>query len=439
LNRRCVPHGCTPPATGYNAPMAVRSRGPSLEGRVRDIVDSGESVVETEAGVVLVRGGLPGEQVRVRPELQRQGVRRGSLLEVLTPSAARIDAECPLSDRCGGCPLMRLSLAAQRELKRERVARALAQVSGDVPVQLESIGRGLGYRRRARLAFRRLSQRSLFGYRESAGNAIVDVERCLVLEPPLQAALTLLRERLGPVLEGSGEIELATRDDGRVVAEIVCDAPVSAALYAAAEAAVSQPPLVGVALRVGEGAPARFGELSAATPGLFAQANAEVNRRLNELVVELAEPCGVRVVELYAGQGNFSRALAERASTFCAVEGNPAAAEICRAALRPFAQARVLTADANQLGVLRANERADVVVLDPPRAGAKQLAEIVRALRVERVVYVSCHMTTLARDLKALAVLGFRADRAHALDMFPQTAHVEAVVRLTLPSSAIRL
>lgn len=110
--------------------MPARAPSPILEGRVRDVVDSGESVVETSAGVVLVRGGLPGEHVRVRAEEQRQGVRRGSLLDVLTPSAARIDAECPLSDRCGGCPLMRLALPAQRELKRERVTRAIAQEVG---------------------------------------------------------------------------------------------------------------------------------------------------------------------------------------------------------------------------------------------------------------------------------------------------------------------
>jgi 23S rRNA (uracil1939-C5)-methyltransferase len=419
--------------------MPARARSLVLEGRVRDIVDSGDSVVETSAGVVLVRGGLPGEQVRVRSEEQRQGVRRGSLLEVLTPSAARIDAECKLADRCGGCPLMRLSLPAQRELKRERVARAIAQASSDLAVQFEPLGPGLGYRRRARLAFRRLAQRSVLGYRESSGNTIIDVDACPVLEPPLQAALRLLRERLGPELEGAGEIELASRDDGRVVVQIVCETPVGAALYAAAEALASQPPLVGVALRVGEGAAARFGEFSGAAPGLFAQANASVNQRLHELVVELAQPEAARVLELYAGQGNFSRALAERASAFCAVEGNPTAAELCRSALRDLSHARVLAGDANQLGVLRANERADVVVLDPPRAGAKQLAEIVRAVRATRVVYVSCHMTTLARDLKALAALGFQADRAHALDMFPQTAHVEAVVRLTLPSSAIRL
>jgi 23S rRNA (uracil1939-C5)-methyltransferase len=430
--------------------MAGRSKPARrvLEGRVRDVVDSGESVIETESGVVLVRGGMPGERVRVRIEEQRQGAQRGSLLEVLEASASRVVPVCKLAEQCGGCPLMALELDAQRALKAERLARALTN-AGAPPgfaVQVENVGSSLGYRGRARLAFRRLAQRSLIGYRQHAGHQLVDVDVCVVLEPALQNALGSIRERLAPSLEGSGEIELAVRDDARVVAQIRCDAPVGAAMYAAAEALTREPtPFAGVTLRIGDGAPARFGEIERALvasdrgvlhapAGAFAQANSEVNRRLSELVVELAEPDGARVIELYAGHGNFSVALAARARAFWAVEGDPAAADACRKnlATRGFAHARVFAQD---VGKLRFEERAEVVVLDPPRAGAKPLADIVRAVRASRVVYVSCHMTTLARDLKALCALGFRVERAHLLDMFPHTAHVEAVVRLSLPFS----
>jgi 23S rRNA (uracil1939-C5)-methyltransferase len=416
-----------------------------LEGRVRDVVDSGESVIETEAGILLVRGGLPGERVRVRSEEQRQGAQRGSLLEVLEASASRVVPTCKLVEQCGGCPLMALELGAQRALKTERLSRALKSVdtADALQVQLETVGSALGYRGRARLAFRKLAQRTLLGYREHAGHQLVDVDVCVVLEPALQNALQLLRERLAPSLEGTGEIELAVRDDARVIVSIRCDAPVSAAVYAAADALSRALPIAGVALRIGDGAPARFGELDRALSAFdggvlhapadsFAQANAEVNRRLSELVATLAEPADARVLELYAGHGNFSVALAAHALTFCAVEGDIAAAEACRKnlAARGFANSRVVAHDVSRLSL---DERADVVVLDPPRAGAKQLADIVRSVRATRVVYVSCHMTTLARDLKALAPLGFRVDRAHMLDMFPHTAHVEAVVRLRLP------
>jgi 23S rRNA (uracil1939-C5)-methyltransferase len=416
-----------------------------LEGRVRDVVDSGESVVETEAGIVLVHGGLPGERVRIRSEAQRQGALRGTLLEVLEASAARIEPACPLASQCGGCPLMALELDAQHALKAKRLSRALASAGAaeGFPIAIETAGPALGYRSRARMAFRKLAQRSLIGYREHAGHQLVDVDQCLVLEPALASALTRLRERLGPNLEGSGEIELALRDDAQVVVHIHCDSPVSPAMYAAAEALSREAPISGVALRIGEGASARFGDLERALNAsdggalqapatAFAQSNAAVNKRLAELVTELAEPEDARVIELYAGHGNFSIALAARARALWAVEGDAAAADACRKnfAARGFAHARVLSQDVSQL---RLDERADVLVLDPPRAGAKQLAEIARKVRASRVVYVSCHMTTLARDLKALAPLGYAVDRAHLLDMFPHTAHVEAVVRLSLP------
>lgn len=418
--------------------MARSESSAVVVGRVRDLVDSGESVVETELGVVLVRGGLPGEQVRVRAEAARQGVRHGQLVEVLTASSARVEPACAVVDRCGGCPMMRLDLTAQRELKRERVLRALRSGGFDCEVALEPVGEGLGYRRRARLAFRRTAQRCLIGYRQGSGHQLVDVDDCPVLDRALNAALGQIRGQLAGALEGSGTLTLDSDDSGRVVVQLICDQPVGPAVYRAAEALASVAPICGVSLRVGTGAPASFADAQVRArasdarplraPG-FSQANAEVNRRLSELVVELAQPSGARVLELYAGHGNFSVELAGSAAAFWAVEGDRAAAEACREnlAARGLSHARVLAQD---VATLSLRERVDVVVLDPPRAGAKPLAALVERARAQRVVYVSCHMTTLARDLKALAPLGFRAERAHALDMFPQTAHIEAIVLL---------
>jgi 23S rRNA (uracil1939-C5)-methyltransferase len=161
----------------------------------------------------------------------------------------------------------------------------------------------------------------------------------------------------------------------------------------------------------------------------FSQVNAAVNQRLRELVSELAQPQESRVLELYAGHGNFSLGLSEHATQLLAVEGDTAAADACRKNLRARERthAQVLASDVR---ALQLKERYDVVVLDPPRGGCPNLAALVQAARPQRVVYVSCHMTTLSRDLRALHAAGFVVDRVHALDMFPQTGHVEAVVRM---------
>jgi 23S rRNA (uracil1939-C5)-methyltransferase len=165
--------------------------------------------------------------------------------------------------------------------------------------------------------------------------------------------------------------------------------------------------------------------------------NAAVNEQLTALVLSLAAPEGARVLELYAGHGNFTLGIAARAESLLAVEGDVAAAEACRQNLRVLGHkhARVLTADVRELTV---RERYDVVVLDPPRGGCATLAGLAGQTRPQRVVYISCHMTTLQRDLRALHAAGYVADRVHALDMFPQTGHVESVVRMTSVSNLSR-
>lgn len=408
---------------------------------MRDVTDAGDAVVETSEGLVMVSGGLPDEQVRVRVVRSRAGVLHGSLLAVLSASPERVAAACSLAERCGGCPLMPLALSAQHALKARRVGRAVEGLGGPaLQVSFESNGPSLTYRRRARLAFRRLGAALVLGYRAHGRSQLVDVAHCPVLTLPLQAALVQLREVLAPALTGSGEIELDGVSEAAVHVSVRCDVAVAPAAYRAAEALALRAPIVGVALAVADGAPACYGEtpeagiahdgapLWAKAHG-FSQVNAAVNARLRELVLELAEPQDSRVLELYAGHGNFSLSLSAQASRLLAVEGDAGAVQACRANLRARdrAHAQVLLCDVRELS---ARERYDVVVLDPPRGGCPNLSELVQQARPQRVVYVSCHMTTLGRDLRALQAQGFRADRVHALDMFPQTGHVEAVVRM---------
>ena len=407
---------------------------------MRDVTDGGECVVETERGIVMVQGALPGERVTVRVHDKRGGVARGTLLALLTQAPERVAPSCNIALRCGGCPLMGLNLNAQRALKLQHVERALAKVRDEgLQVELEAGARELGYRRRARFAFRTKGG-AVLGYHAHASQQLIDVERCPVLEPALEAALMLVRAELLPRLAGSGEIELSSLDATQVSVSVSCSANLAPETYRAAEALAQHMPIVAVSLRVGELAPARFGKppaLVSASDGLplaapphgFAQVNAGVNALLGRRVVELAEPAGARVLELYAGHGNFTIALAAQASELLAVEGDAAAADACRENLRSrgFARASVRASDVGQLEL---RGRHDVIVLDPPRAGCAKLAALVNQARPERIVYVSCHMTTLSRDLQALHALGYRADRALALDMFPQTGHVEAVVRM---------
>ncbi len=409
-----------------------------LEGVVRAIGRGGDAVVETDRGVVLVPGALPGERVEILVTQRKRGARRGRLLGVLETASGRVAPPCPEASRCGGCPLMIAAPALQREIKLGFLREACRDLPGAdttlarwVPSPL-----GSGYRRRARLAW----DRGRFGYRRLHTRRVVDIESCMILAPPLAAAWTEARLHLGGALRGEGQIQLELASPGHVVVGLSTrDAQPPAVFESCAELARSGP-VVGVALRAGEEvAPARWGETELTLrsgaetmvlpAGGFSQANDAVNEALIETVVKLAEPRGASVLELHCGAGNFTVPLAAEApSRLVAVEQDRAAVEACRANLaRRKLGARVTAGDAND----PPRGSYDVVVLDPPRQGARTLFEKSGLLPgPKRVVYVSCDTATLGRDLELVTRSGYRIDHMIAFDMFPQTAHLESVVRL---------
>jgi 23S rRNA (uracil1939-C5)-methyltransferase len=403
---------------------------------------AGDSVVETAMGVVMIRGALPGEEVRLRTEGHQRGVEWGRLLQVLSPSPDRVEPSCPLAERCGGCPLMTLAHPAQLEHKRGLVARALAGLTRPgLEVMLEAEPNPLHYRRRARLAFHGggSGRPGLLGYRLPASRELLDVTACAVLEPALEAALSVLRAGLLPELHGRGELSLSLGREGRAVVQVEAERAQPPTAYRAAERLAAE--LGGLSLAVEGGAPARWGSslqeqtdagagfaLSAPADG-FAQANSAVNARLVARVRELAEPAGARILELYAGHGNLTLPLAAAAAELHAVEADAQAGQALRAnlAAHGLAHTRVSIGPAERhVG----SGPLDVVVLDPPRAGAREALDPILARRPARIVYVSCQPPTLRRDLQQLAAGGYQVDAAVALDMFPHTGHVEAVVRL---------
>ena len=403
---------------------------------MRDLARLGDAVVETQVGTVLVPGAYPGERIELADVRKRGGALRGRLVRVLVPSPDRRDAPCPHVDRCGGCPWMSLDPGRQGEIKRGFVEHAAG-----IEVVMHAAPADLGYRRRARLAF----DRGRIGYRQRRSRAIADVPTCAVLAPALRAALGLVRAEWGGKLDGDGEIALAIGEGARAVVALRSDTPQPPAVYEGARALAARGEIAGVSIRAGGASvDARFGDPREQTLGLdaaplwgsvfgFSQAQDVVNAALVTTVLALAEPVGARVLELYAGHGNLTVALAAQATEVIAVEADPDAAEACRRNLADRGlRAKVITGDA---AAHAAGAPVDAVVLDPPRTGARDALEGIVGRSPERIVYVSCDTATLARDVAELRRARYIPDRAHAFDMFPHTAHVEAVVRLMRSAS----
>ena len=437
------------------------------------MVPSGDAVLETEQGVVFARGGLVGESVRVQLDPKGGKVRRGRIVSVLTPSASRVEPPCVYAARCGGCALMHASLDAQRALQQGFLRDALHKggAPDELEVRLTHSDRTLGYRRRARIAFRRTRGLAQLGFRRERSNELVDVDQCIVLAPELTHALTALRGTVRHLLEGEGEISLAVGREGGAVIVIKSPLAQPPALYAACEALVSARPapldgearaespsapggtgadaprattnalrIAGVALYVGGVTkPGLFGDarewsegydgaLLEGTIGGFSQAHPDINRALVARVAELAQTRDMRVLELYAGAGNFTVALAPGAQSYTAVEQSPDAVR----ALRSNLGARSLAVKIVEGDVVQklAGQPIDVVVLDPPRTGAAGVLTALALRKPRRIVYVSCDPATLARDLGELLPRGYRLTWAEAFEMFPQTADLESVVLL---------
>ncbi len=420
--------------------------GRTIELTIERLSQLGEGTASLEGRSVFVRGALPGEQIRANVS-EDHGILRGRLEAVLVPSPSRRQPSCVVADRCGGCDWLQLEEGAQREAKREIVLSALEHLGGIPRSSLEvapvlTAGPSMGYRRRAVLH----PHRGALGFFEHKSHERVTVDRCPALVPGLELLPGTLRALLKPVLADAEEVQLlAIEGKGSLAATL--KTPVKDSHRRAAEAVIRAGHARGVVLVPLEGSPFIAGNPVLRGPAPlrpqvplfyradgFAQANGPANELLVDAALSLLAPGeAARVLELYSGNGNFSFALAERVGSVLGVESSSLAVELAR---RSVAEAklenvRFVLGDTQKVvqGLIAEGQRFDSLLLDPPRTGAKGCEGWATALGVRRVVYVACDPGALARDAKALAGAGFRPSSLRIVDMFPQTRHVEAVMR----------
>lgn len=416
---------------------------------VTDLTHDGIGVAELEGRRVFVADALPGEQVEVELRKRRRKLQEADLVRVLTPSPSRVAPECEYFGRCGGCALQHLAHSAQVSFKQNVVAETLKRIGRVEPqVWLPAVvSEPWHYRRRARLGVKYVAgkDRVLVGFRERAGPYITDMQHCPVLMPPLDGLLGELAELIqrSSVKERIPQIEAAVADDATALVLRVLEAPTAddeRAFRAFGERH-------GVDVYLQRGGPGTVAPLAAARtlsyrlpefgltlqflPTDFVQINAGINAELVSTAVRLAAvQANDRVLDLYCGLGNFSLPLAQRAKELLGVEGEAGlvARAVRNAAANGIANTRFVAADLTGSDWSFYRESWDVVMLDPPRTGAEApIAELGRSTP-RRIVYVSCHPATLARDAQVLVEkLGYKLTTARVFDMFPHTHHIEAL------------
>jgi 23S rRNA (uracil1939-C5)-methyltransferase len=385
-----------------------------------------------------VEGALPGDRVEVREVEEKRGYVRVTSFDLLEPGADRVTPPCPIATTCGGCDWMHLELGAQRRYKASLVAEALERTGRLVlPVVPDVVVRGeaLGYRSRVRV---HVDERGTVGFFGRRTRSLVPVPACAVAHPVLNRALgTLasLEPALKTLLAGFETAELSVSADGshtdarlwprkgqpharsvEVLLERLRERGLDAVI-----AAPAQP----------KGAPGPGEERPFAA---FSQVNGEVNEALVADVTEGATARGVRsFLDLYGGRGNFTLPLAKADRRGVLVEVDRLAAGDAETMADELGlSVKVLPIDAARglEQLVASHERFDLVVLDPPRAGAKDALSGIIALRPDAIAYVSCDPVTLARDLKQLVAAGYRLASVRCFDMFPHTHHVETLAWL---------
>src|SRR5437667_1468869 len=453
--------------------MARPQRGQILSVTIDDLAFGGEGVGRADGYVIFVRGGVPGDRLRVRLDQARSRFGRGTIESIETPSPHRIEAPCPYFGRCGGCRLQHVDYQAQLAFKSKQVTDALERLGGLGPVDVRPIlGAADTYGYRNKMEFTVARARDGAGltvglHEQERYDSVLDVERCLLQSDRMNALLDEARRffaesglaaweqdsgegllRFLMLREGyrTGESMVNIVTSSPAVSEL---APLAAQLAARVPRTTSvvmnvNPKKASVAIGVEEHLLGGRDHILESVGGLrfqvsansFFQTNTAQAERLFSIVIDSAALAGDEtVLDLYSGTGAISLQLAGRCRWVYGVEVTQAAVDDAarNAAANGIANCTFLAGEVRFVlpSLIAQGVSAQVVVADPPRAGfhPKALRALLQ-MEPARIVYVSCNPATLARDLGELVRGGYRLEWVQPVDMFPHTPHIEAVARL---------
>jgi 23S rRNA (uracil1939-C5)-methyltransferase len=394
----------------------------SEELKIEKLVYGGDGLSRVDGEVVFTPFVLPGETVETERSGSRKQAQRASLVRVLEPSAERVTPECPYFGRCGGCHYQHASREAQLRLKREILSETLRRV-GKIewsPDRITTVPcEPYGYRNRAQFHF----ENGRLGYREAHSRKLVAIDRCPISSPKINEIIVALnrmvRDRRWPRFLTSLEVFTDERQVQWNVLET--ERPIAKIFF---EWLLEEVPgtVLGPLEYVVNG-----DVYTVSGPAFF-----QVNRLLLPDLAQIAigEASGAAAWDLYAGVGLFSLPLARRFEKVTAVEsGRAAASDLERNARRARLGIRTVQEPVEAF-LTQAREAPDFVLLDPPRSGLeKSVTARLVALHPRELAIVACDPATLARDLAGLDG-SYHIERITMIDLFPQTFHIEAVVKL---------
>ena len=377
--------------------------------------------------IILVKGAIPGEVVEIIVQERKRDYLVGTVSQVVEPSQDRVGPICPVFGVCGGCQLQYVRYERQLRMKEDVLRDSLARL-GDIQLELGESLSGTQWHYRHRAQFK-VSPQGIAGFFRESSRDVVELESCPLMRNEINTIFQ--RVKAQGLARGLKEIHLCVGDTAAALLRY--DAHWTCAPERFREAGISS---IACNDELAEGA----GYIRLQLPGLnytvspqtFFQAHWELNTRVAEFIMQESGVLADKtVVDLYAGAGNFSLPLAGRARDVVLVEENPHAVEdgMRNVKLNRLRNCRFVKSSAEKY---RMQKKADLLILDPPRPGLTgEVAKKVLEHVPDKIFYISCNPSTLARDLKKLKAK-YDITTVRLVDFFPNTYHIEAVVFLQI-------
>lgn len=424
------------------------------QANIVDITLEGKGVADQEGKVVFVPFTVTGERVAFQRARKKKKYDEAKLIEVLEASPHRVTPQCEYFTQCGGCSTQHISEHAQVEFKQKSVIDTLHRIGKVSPNTIMSpvTDKVWGYRRRARLAVKYVAKkgRVLVGFREYGAPYVTDMWGCEVLHPSIASLITPLSHLISafsikdkvPQIECSVAenatalvfriLEPLSDEDAKQLAQFAVEHDVR--VYTQTKGPATVAPLNNQQFET---------PLSYSLPPFditldflpidFIQVHNEINQKMVQQAIDwLQLETHHQVLDLFCGLGNFSLPIAKHVEKVLGIEGDEQLVERAR---HNANKNNIQNIEFKVEDLFAVNDQCewlnnswDVVVIDPPRAGAKEVVELMSNMKPAKVLYVSCHPGTLARDADILVnTLGYTLDSVSVLNMFPHTGHVETM------------
>ena len=443
--------------------------------RITDFGSEGEGIAKPQGFTVFVPSGVKGDLARILIVKEKKNFGYGKLLEVIEPSPLRTEPACDVFQKCGGCSMQSVSYEAQLDFKKNRVLEALRRIGGFTDAQISSVTGSnpcYHYRNKAQFPVIKTPEGVAAGFYAPHSHRVVVPKECMLQDKRTNAVVEEVciwasRNNISVYDEEKGEGDLRRicmrtgKDEAVLVIVSASCLPCTSPLV---ETITEKFPFVkGIVINInphptnnvyGEkdkvifGRPYIYDNIGDISYKVhyksFYQVNPYTTKLLYEKALDLAALSGNEsVFDLYCGTGSISLFLAKKAKKVIGIEIVESAVENAKenAKQNNIENAHFFCGAAEEVApkLIEKGEKADVVVLDPPRKGCdEKLLMAISQMKPERIVYVSCDCATMARDSKFLCENGYTLKEAHAFDQFPQTSHVESVALLVRTDSTTK-